>query len=141
MAGRVFADTNVFVYLYDRNAPDKQRIARDLVEREHRDLAVSPQVLQEFYVTVTRKLSTPLSEADAETAVRHLATFEIVPIDGAFVVHAIARSRRDKIAFWDALIVEAALAAKCARLYSEDLQDGRRFGSMVVVNPFVPGRF
>lgn len=136
MSGRVFVDTNVLVYLYDKDAPEKQRIARELVERDHRELTVSPQVLQEFYVTVTRKLAKPLSEADAEDAVRHLAAFEVVPADAALVLLAVTRSRRDKLAFWAALIVESALAGKCVRLYSEDLQDGRRLGPMTVVNPF-----
>jgi predicted nucleic acid-binding protein len=136
MSGRVFVDTNVLVYLYDTDAPVKQRIGRALIEREQQELTVSPQVLQEFYVTVTRKLATPLPAADAEAAVRQLAAFEVVPADAALVLRAVARARRDKLAFWDSLIVEAALAGKCARLYSEDMQDGRRFGSMVVVNPF-----
>lgn len=136
MAGRVFVDTNVLVYLYDRDAPQKQQTVRALLERDHRDLTVSPQVLQEFYVTVTRKLATPLPEAQAEDAVRQLAAFDVVPASGDLVLQAVSRSRRDKLAFWDALIVESALAGKCVGLLSEDFQDGRRFGSMVVVNPF-----
>lgn len=136
MTGRPFADTNVLVYLYDKDAPEKQRLARELLAREHDQLTLSPQVLQEFYVTVTRKLAKPLPEADAESALRHLASFDVVPADATLVLRAVTRCRRDKLSFWDALIVESALAGKCARLFSEDLQDGRRFGSMVVVNPF-----
>jgi predicted nucleic acid-binding protein len=135
--GKVFIDTNVLVYLFDRDAPEKQRRARAVIEREQANLTLSPQVLQEFFVTVTRKLQKPMSEADAETALRHLAAFDVVPADATLVLQAVGRCRRDKVAFWDALIVESALAGHCERLFSEDLQDGRRFGELTVVNPFV----
>ena len=136
MSGRAFLDTNVLVYLFDRDTPAKQRRAREVLETEGGSAAVSTQVLQEFYVTVTRKLGQPLAEKDAEAAVRDLAALEVVPVDTPLVLAAIARSRGDRISLWDALVVESALHAGCRRLLTEDLQDGRLFGRIRVENPF-----
>jgi len=136
MSGRAFLDTNVLVYLFDRDTPAKQRRAREVLETEGGSAAVSTQVLQEFYVTVTRKLGQPLAEKDAEAAVRDLAALEVVPVDTPLVLAAIARSRADRLSLWDALVVESALRAGCRRLLTEDLQDGRLFGRLRVENPF-----
>lgn len=138
MTDRAFLDTNVVVYLYDADAPTKQDQARRVLEREGREgrLVVSTQVLQEFYVTVTRKLGHPLSEKSAEEATRALADFEVVAPDAELVLKAVALARKDKLSLWDALIVESALQAKCGVLLSEDLQDGRAWGNLRVENPF-----
>jgi predicted nucleic acid-binding protein len=136
MSDSVFADTNVLVYLFDRDAPAKQRRAREVLEEEGDRLVVSTQVLQEFYVTVTRKLGRPLAEGEAEAATRDLSAFEVVEPDLAMVLRSISSSRGWKISLWDALIVEAARARGCARLLSEDMQHGRLFGTVRVENPF-----
>jgi predicted nucleic acid-binding protein len=136
MSDSVFADTNVLVYLFDADAPAKQKRAREVLEEEGDRLVVSTQVLQEFYVTVTRKLGRPLPEGEAESATRELSAFEVVETDLAMVLRSISSSRAWKISLWDALIVEAARARDCARLLSEAMQHGRRFGSVRVENPF-----
>jgi predicted nucleic acid-binding protein len=138
MSDRLFLDTNVVVYLYDTDAPAKQEVARALIGREGPAgrLVVSTQVLQEFYVTVTRKLASPLSEKAAEEATRALAAFDVVTPDAELVLEAIALARRDQVSLWDALVVAAARRARCSVLLSEDLQDGRRFGALRVENPF-----
>lgn len=136
MSGRAFLDTNVLVYLFDRDTPAKQQRAREVLAAEGGSASVSTQVLQEFYVTVTRKLGQPLAEKDAEAAVRDLAALEVVPIDTPLVLAAIARSRADRLSLWDALVVESALRSGCRRLLTEDLQDGRLFGRLRVENPF-----
>lgn len=99
---------------------------------------ISTQVLTEFFVTVTRKLGRPLPAADAEAAVRNLAQLHVVETDRELVLAAVARSRADRLSVWDALIVEAALRRGCGRILTEDLQDGRRFGDLVIENPFAP---
>lgn len=133
-----FFDTNVLVYLFDRGAPDKQKLARSVFQRESEAgrFVASTQVIQEFYVTVTRKLASPLPLADAEKAVRALAELTIAPIDPPLVIEAIGRSREMQISFWDALIVEAALSAGATKLLTEDLQQGRQVGSLTIENPF-----
>lgn len=138
MKERVFLDTNVLVYLFDADDPAKQRRVQDLLSnRELRaQLILSTQVLQEFYVSVTRKLAIPLDPETAFQAVRDLADFPVVQIDPPLILLAIQRSRTAKISFWDALILEAALAAGATLLYSEDFQDGAAFGGLRIVNPF-----
>lgn len=138
MKERVFLDTNVLVYLFDTDAPTKQRRVQELLSnRELRaQVILSTQVLQEFYVSVTRKLTTPLSLETAFQAVQDLAVFPIVQIDTPLILLAIRRSGKAKISFWDALILEAALIAGATVLYSEDFQDGAVFGGLQIENPF-----
>jgi predicted nucleic acid-binding protein len=140
MSDRTFVDTNVLVYAVDTADSRKQEVAKSLLRpgsgSDAVTLVLSTQVLAEFYVTVTRKLAKPLPEAAAEESVRKLAELPMVLTDEALVLAGVARSRRDQLSLWDALIVEAALAGGCDRLWSEDLQHGQRFGRLVVENPF-----
>jgi predicted nucleic acid-binding protein len=138
MAIRTFFDTNVLVYLFDADSPDKQSRARDaLRERlESGAVVVSTQVLQEFFVAVTRKLARPLPADEAEAALRRLMDLPVVQVDPDQILAAAATSRRDRISFWDALILTAASAAGCQEVLSEDLQHGRSFGRLRIVDPF-----
>ncbi len=137
MSARAFVDTNVFVYCFDGSEPAKKARALELVEASDEELVLSTQVLEEFYVTVVRKLGQPLSPEDAERAVRELAALPTVPIDTALVLAAVATSRRLRLSLWDALILHAAVAGGCAKVLSEDLQHGFRFESVEVQNPFL----
>lgn len=138
MKGHIFLDTNVLVYLFDSDDPAKQRQVQELLSsRELRARVIlSTQVLQEFYVSVTRKLATPLGLDAAFQAVQDLTAFPIVQIDTPLILLAIQRSNKAKISFWDALILEAALISGATVLYSEDFQDGAVFGGLRVTNPF-----
>lgn len=138
MASRTFFDTNVLVYLFDADSPDKQARAREaLRERPERGVVVvSTQVLQEFFVTVTRKLARPLPAAEAEAALHRLMELLVVQVDPEQILAAAVSSRRDRISFWDALILTAAAVAGCEEVLSEDLQHGRSFGRVRIVNPF-----
>jgi predicted nucleic acid-binding protein len=98
---------------------------------------ISPQVLQEFFVTVTRKLASPLPAEEALETIRGLGELPVVITDAALVFEAAALSSRHQISLWDALILEAAHAACCEVVLSEDLQDGWRVGEVEVRNPFL----
>lgn len=141
MRERVFLDTNVLVYLFDADAAAKQRRARDLLsDPELRTrVIISTQVLQEFYVSVIKKLAIPLDPDTAFKAVQDLAAFPVVQVDTPLILLAIRRSDKAKISFWDALIVESALVAGATVLYSEDFQNGAVFGRVRIVNPFKVG--
>jgi len=138
MSARSFVDTNVLVYLFDADTPDKQARARELVATRGPagELVLSTQVLQEFFVTVTRKLERPLSIESAEGAVRRLAAYPVVTTTVGLVMAAISVLRAHKISFWDALIVAAAREAGCDELLSEDLGDGATVAGVRVRNPF-----
>jgi predicted nucleic acid-binding protein len=131
----LFLDTNVLVYLFDVDAPEKKAIAEALF-RDHPDIHFSTQVLQEFYVTVTRKLGRPLRPEQALLAVEHFQTYPVAVISKALVTQSIRRSIDSQLSFWDSLIVETALLEKADRLVTEDLQDGWIIGSLGVWNPF-----
>ena len=131
-----FFDTNIFVYADDDSEPSKQERAIQLIAEHRRmgTLAISPQVLQEYYVTATRKLG--VDPAIAESKTRLLAKGNVVRFTGEDVMAAIEIHRLAKISMWDALIVHAARVARAEVLYSEDLQHRGVIGGISIVNPF-----
>lgn len=131
-----FVDTNVLVYLFDAGAADKQTRARELVRSERDRLVLSVQVLDEFYVTVTRKLAAPLPADAAADAVDALCKLRVHALHPEHARSAVRRSRSSRISYWDALIVETALGAGADVLYTEDLQHGRTIDGLRIVNPF-----
>lgn len=135
---RVFFDTNVLVYLFDVDDEVKKELASARFEAEASAgrVLLSTQVLQEFYVSVTRKLSVPLAPEIAESVVRDLSLLPIVAIDAERILGAIQRSRMLGLSFWDALIVEAALAGGAGCLLSEDMQHGQVIEGLRIENPF-----
>jgi predicted nucleic acid-binding protein len=136
MSARSFFDTNVLVYADDKGAPAKQRRAIDLVA-EHRRAGtgvVSLQVLQEYFVTVTRKLR--VDPQIARRKVELLAEFDVASPEVADILAAIDLHRLHGFSFWDALVLQAAKQAGCTVLFSEDLQDARHIDGIHIVNPF-----
>lgn len=137
MTARSFVDSNVWVYAVDGADPTKQARARALLEPgADVDLVISAQVLGEFYVVVTGKLPNPLRLDQAQAMVDRMSRLPTVPIDAGLVAAAIEGSQSWQISYWDALILAAAEASGCGRVYSEDLEHGRAYGSVTVVNPF-----
>lgn len=136
--GRDFLDTNVLVYLVDRSEPRKQELAERIWRAGGAagDLVLSAQVLNEFYSVTTRVGKRLLPPSEAEAFLIRFAALEVVPLDAALVLSAAARVRGHGVSLWDALIVEAALAAGCTRLLTEDLQHGRVFDGLRVEDPF-----
>lgn len=137
MTERVFADTNVWVYLVDNDEPVKQGRAREvLVPRPGVRHVTSAQVMSEFYVNATRKLARPVAVDLAGRIVERLARLDVVAIDAGRVRAAIDGARTWGISYWDALIVVAAQAGGCTLLLTEDLTDGATYGTVRVENPF-----
>ncbi len=136
MPGRGFVDTNVLVYAVDDADTLKRDVARGVLEHPAADLVLSAQVLSEFYVVVTRRLATPMSESDAAAAVDELARLPTVATDTELVRDGIALARDARISFWDGLIVAAARASGCEKLLTEDMAAGTTIGGVRVENPF-----
>lgn len=136
---KYFFDTNVLVYLFDADSPDKRKTARALFQAHASagDILLSTQVLQEFYVVVTRKLARPLDTAAAVAAVENFSELPVVNIDAKLILSAIHRSLGNRFSFWDALVVQAAIEGHASTLYSEDLQHGLTLDGLKVVNPFL----
>lgn len=137
MTDKAFVDTNILVYAHDVSAGIKHERARALVEElwRTRSGVVSTQVLQELCVNLHRKAARPLDVRTTREIVVDYLAWEVRVNTGEAVVEALALEERYGISFWDALIVHAAEAAGTAVLYSEDLSDGHRYGSVRVVNP------
>ena len=136
MTARVFFDTNVLVYAALGTGKDerKRKRALDLIESE--DFGTSAQVLQEFFVTVAKKASRPLTAAEALEWIEQWMAFPCQAVDHQLVRIAIEQSERYMISYWDAAILVAAEALGAQTVYSEDLNDGQQYGRVRVVNPF-----
>jgi predicted nucleic acid-binding protein len=136
MPARSFFDTNVLIYADDKDVPAKQRKALDLIaeHRRTRTGAVSLQVLQEYFVTVTKKLR--VDAAIARRKVELLSEFDVASPEVADILAAIDLHRLHTFSFWDALILRAAKQAGCSVLFSEDMQDRREIDGVRIVNPF-----
>lgn len=135
---RVFIDTNLWVYRLDRREPEKSAFVGQWLRElagEH-DIVISTQVLIELRSVLTRKLKPALSWQDTRAALEALAGFEVVPASADLVLDAHQLAEDAKLSWFDALIVEAAVRAGCTRLYSEDLDHGRKFGETAIHNPF-----
>ena len=138
VAARTFVDANVLVYAYDRQEPVKGAMARAVVRSlwESKAGALSTQVLQEFYVTVTRKIPRTIAKSDAIRLVSQYGTWHVHEIQVRDIRDASDLESREQISFWDALICVAASRSGAKRLLSEDLQAGNRYLGVTVENPF-----
>lgn len=133
-----FVDTNVLVCAYDADAGAKHESARTQLRTLWDDGSgvLSTQVLQEFYVTVTRKLSKPLSRRTAREVIGTYRAWPVHPPDVDDIVDASELEERQQLSFWDALIIVSARRSGARSLLTEDLQDGQRFYELEVVSPF-----
>lgn len=129
---RVFLDTNVIAYQFDQADPTKQARAREVVTAAG-DRRISTQVLVELHAVLNRKLG--LSRAATAEVIGAL-DFPTVPTDRSLVLTAAATADRHQLSIFDALIVEAAAAAQCDELWTEDLTAGQVISGVAVVNPF-----
>jgi predicted nucleic acid-binding protein len=133
---KVFFDTNILVYALDRNDPQKQHLARDLLAQAalEGNGVVSTQVMQEYYVTLTKKLG--LNPLDAKFLMSDLENFEVVQVTPSVIREGINLSVLNRISFWDGLILAGASSAACSVLYTEDLNHGQTIDGVCVTNPF-----
>lgn len=137
--GPEFVDANVLVYAFDASAASKHAAAQALIARlwESGTGCLSVQVLQEFFVTVTRKVAKPLSVDEAADRVRELSAWKIFAPGADDVLAAIAIQQQSHLSFWDAMIVRAAAEAQCDVLWTEDLNDGQSIRGVRIRNPFI----
>jgi predicted nucleic acid-binding protein len=137
--GRQFVDTNLLVYSFDPTAGEKERRAKALLAElwKRREGCVSLQVLQEFFVTVTRKLENPLPVPEAVRKVAYFTEWHLHAPGKADLLSAIALSQELRISFWDAMILQSARRMSCHVLWTEDLDNGQVYAGVLVRNPFM----
>jgi predicted nucleic acid-binding protein len=137
MSDKTFVDTNVLIYAHDVDAKAKQEVAKDLLRGlwSERCGVVSMQVLQEFYVNVTRKIGSPISKNAARLVVN---TYSIwcVETTPAEISTAFRIEDESRIGFWDALIVASAVKSGATRILSEDLNARQKISGIRIENPF-----
>jgi predicted nucleic acid-binding protein len=135
---REFVDANVLVYAFDSSAGGKQETAQQLLERlwDNGTGCVSVQVLQEFFVTITKKVPKPLPVDDAKARIREFAAWAVFAPKADDIVAAIDLHAEAKIGFWDAMVVLAAAESDCDVLWTEDLNDGQLLRGVRIRSPF-----
>ena len=137
--GREFVDANILVYAFDSSAGNKQIVARQLIGRlwNSETGCLSVQVLQEFFVTATRKVARPLSADEAADRVREFATWRTFAPVAEDVLAAIALHKKAQLSFWDAMVVHAAAETGCGVLWTEDLNNRQLIQGVHIRNPFL----
>ena len=138
MIVKTFVDSNVLIYAHDADAGSKQRIAADRLRKLGESGAglLSTQVLQEFYVNVTRKIASPLAAGAAREVVRDYAAWIESPVTAATIVRASEISEVWRVSFWDAMILAAGEQSGAEQLLTEDLIAGEKIAGIEIVNPF-----
>jgi predicted nucleic acid-binding protein len=137
MSDKAFVDTSILVYAHDLVSGTKNERARELIEKlwSVGGGVLSTQVLQELCINLRRKAVKPFTIEETRSLIEDYSGWEIVVNTQNSVIEALTIEARFQISFWDALIIQAAERSGAAILYSEDLSDGRTYGSVRVVNP------
>jgi len=134
-----FVDTNILVYAHDTTAGAKHQMAKALLEDlwRTRDGCLSTQILQEFYVAITRKVAQPLARDVALQHLTDLATWRIHVPQVDDLLRAVGLQGRHNVSFWDAMILRSAAQMHCTLLLTEDLNHGQNYGEVRALNPFL----
>ena len=137
MSVECFLDTNILVYAVSSAEADAAKRAKALELVQEANFGLSAQVLQEFYVTATRKIRKPLAPALAVALMEQYRVFPTVPTDYPLIVAAVELSLRYGVSYWDGAILAAAEVLEAPVLYTEDLAHGQLYGSVRALNPFL----
>jgi predicted nucleic acid-binding protein len=138
MNDRIFVDTNILVYAHDLSALDRHQNAAVIVENlwESETGVTSTQVLQEFYVTVTRKIKKPLAPNQAREIIRNYLAWPVQINDPEMTIRASEIGEKNNLSFWDALIVAAAIRLNVKKIITEDMNHGQIIEGVLIENPF-----
>ena len=135
---KTFLDTNIVIYAYDGSAGKTHELAQMIVMNLWNSGTgiLSTQVLQEFYVSVTKKIPKPLNVKFAKDIVSDFLKWEIIVNDGEAILGAIDIQLKYNYSFWDSMIIHAAISSGAELLLSEDLSHGQSIGGVTIKNPF-----
>ena len=135
---KVFVDTNVLVYAYDKDAGEKHNVAVNIMKDLWRSGlgTISTQILQEFFVTLTKKISAPLDISLVRETIRRLSKWDVLLIDVDTIIRATELQEKYKYSFWDSLIIASAIACGAKTILSEDLADRQTIQGITIKNPF-----
>ena len=133
-----FVDTNVLVYAYDNSNAQKQEKAKQLLQQlwQQQTGCISIQVLQEFFVTVTRKLANPVTPAEASQIIADFGLWRVHQPQVEDVLSAIHIQQQYQLSFWDSMIIRSANQLGCHILWTEDLNEGQKIEGGAIQSPF-----
>lgn len=136
---KVFLDTNIIIYAYDISAGSKHEIARKIIIDlwESALGIISTQVLQEFFIIVTRKIPKPLDISSAKKIIENLLVWDVIINDGESILDAIDIQTKYNYTFWDSMIIQSAIRGGAELLLTEDLAEGKKVNGVMIKNPFV----
>ena len=139
MSDRIFVDTNILVYAHDLSAGDRHAKASAIIESlwEAETGVISTKVLQEFYVTITRKIKNPLKPTEAREIIRNYLAWPVQINDSETTIRASEIEEKNRLSFWDALIVAAALRLQVKKIITEDLNHGQIVEGVLIENPLL----
>lgn len=139
MSAKVFVDTNILIYSRDAAEPRKRAIATERLSQLWRERTgrISIQVLNEYFVNVTRKLKPGLSADEAWDDIEAMSAWKPLPLNMELLARTSTIHRRYQLSWWDSMIVAAAEASGCERILSEDLSHGAEYFGIRIENPFV----
>lgn len=138
MSGKILLDANILVYAHDKDAGERHAVALQLVKDlwEKKTGVLSNQILQEFYVGITRKILKPVAKSVAREIIRTYTCWNVKEVTPMSVIRASEIEEGHRISFWDALVVVAAYEAKCEKILTEDLNSGQVIEGVLIENPF-----
>lgn len=139
MPDKIFLDTNILLYAHDLDAGAKYQLAKKIVLDlwESGRGALSVQVLEEFYVNVTRKIRTPVSRAEARDIIKQYTAWEPIPIRSSLILEASDIEERYLLSFWDSLIIAAAKTSGASVIFTEDITHNQMIEGVTIQNPFL----
>ncbi|HMV76651.1 MAG TPA: PIN domain-containing protein [Leptospiraceae bacterium] len=136
MKEKIFVDTNILIYAHDKKSPQKREIASRLLESlwdmEEKPY-ISVQVLQEFFVNISRFLTYD----EVSELMEIYKNWNVIDNSLSVFEKAVLIYRKHKLSFWDSLIVSAAVMSGSKILFTEDLSHGQKIESVKIINPFM----
>ena len=139
MKDRVFLDTNILIYAHDMDAGSKHDAARAIVEKIWDDETgiISTQVIQEFYVNVTRKMPKPITPVQARGIIINYFSWKVEAIEPHTILSASEIEEKYVLSFWDSLIIATASQSEAVKILTEDLNHGQTIEGVLIENPFL----
>ena len=142
MRYRAFFDTNILAYEFDNSAIQKQKVSRELLDnwRPSGFFVISTQVLQEFFVVLTKKFRPSFPYKKAQQLIKMYSQYNVYTNSPDTILKAVELSEHNRLSFWDSLILAAAIESGCRILFTEDMNHGQQIENIKIVNPFIEGR-
>ena len=139
MKDRIFVDTNILIYAHDMDAGAKHDVAISIIEKiwEEKTGIISTQVIQEFYVNVTRKIPNPITPVLARGIILNYFSWHLEAIEPNTILLASEIEERHVLSFWDSLIIATASQSNAEKILTEDLNHGQVIEGVLIENPFL----